>query len=75
MLRGCGLWLCGGAGECLAALSARLGTSSYFFGGRPSALDATAYGYLEAIRRTPSNGGLLRSERTAQHPSSTTSRS
>ena len=67
MICGCGLWLCGGAGECLAALSARLGTSSYFFGGRPSALDATAYGYLEAIRRTPSNGGLLRCD-AAQHP-------
>ena len=44
--------------ECLAALAARLGEQEYFGpGAGPSSLDATVYGYLELIRRTPTNGG------------------
>lgn len=49
--------LLGRASECLALLSAKLGHSNYFYGDKPSSLDALVFGYLEVMAQCPSQTG------------------
>ncbi|CAG9764631.1 unnamed protein product [Ceutorhynchus assimilis] len=41
------------ATECLSSLSARLGTSNYFFGEEPTSLDVVIYSYLAPLLKLP----------------------
>jgi glutathione S-transferase len=41
------------AKECLAALDARLGARTFFFGDKPSTLDTTVYAYIACIAAAP----------------------
>ena len=42
------------------------GEGVYFFGSKPSALDATVYGYIETIYRSPYNGCVRPNQPTNQ---------
>jgi len=41
------------AKECLNLLSAKLGEKNYFFGSKPSSLDALVFGYIAPLLRAP----------------------
>lgn len=49
------------AGEaCIEALAGKLGSQPYFFGDKPTCLDAVAYGYLAIIWAAPFQSSSLR---------------
>lgn len=53
--------------DCLSLLSARLGENEYFFGERPSSLDAVLYGYLEVVLQSPLPSGNSLQTRLHSH--------
>ncbi|KAJ1734833.1 hypothetical protein LPJ61_000862 [Coemansia biformis] len=56
------------AAEYLAVLSLKLGSKQYFFGDRPSTLDAVVYGYLSPIIRVALPQDTLRTAIVDKHP-------
>ena len=48
--------LVGRATEAMTLLSARLGEADYFFGDKPTSLDALVFGYLEIMAQGPLHG-------------------
>ena len=51
--------LLGRATETITLLSARLGTATYFYGDKPTSLDALMFGYLEIIAQGPLCGNNM----------------